>query len=68
MVRPVPGAQRLVHWIASLGNAGAVSNAGALAIERRNEEQVVRSLRRSLRGSVRRRLNESQDAAAARSA
>jgi hypothetical protein len=40
---------RLMAWIESLGNAGAIANAGALAVERRQEDFAVRSLRRRLR-------------------
>jgi hypothetical protein len=40
------GMTRLVELIKSLGNAGAVTNAGALASDRRREESVVRHLER----------------------
>lgn len=38
---------RLLELLTSLGNAGAVANAGSLASSRRREDWVIAALRRS---------------------
>jgi hypothetical protein len=45
----VRGMEPLMVWLRSLGNAGAIRNAAALAQQRREHDFVVQSLTRRLR-------------------
>ena len=45
--------QRVLVWILSLGNAGAIENARAVLDQRRAEEFAVRSLDRRINAAAR---------------